>query len=67
MVKASGEDALPYLQSQWTIDFQKLKIGYVRHGLRLSAKGKILAGAHIARMGRRIFCSLHSPQPETNH
>ena len=55
VIQASGEDAEDYLQSQWTIDLRKLKKGYVRYGLRLSAKGKILAGAYIARMEEENF------------
>ena len=55
VIQASGEDAEDYLQSQWTIDLRKLKTGYVRYGLRLSAKGKILAGAYIARMEEENF------------
>ena len=55
VIQASGEDAEDYLQSQWTIDLRKLKIGYVRYGLRLSAKGKILAGAYIARIKEEDF------------
>ena len=55
VIQASGEDAEDYLQSQWTIDLRKLKTGYVRYGLRLSAKGKILAGAYIVRMEEEKF------------
>ena len=51
VVRVQGEDAEDYLQSQWTIDVRKIKTGQIRFGLRLSSKGKILAGSYIARMG----------------
>ena len=55
MVKVSGEDALPYLQSQMSIDFQKLPIGSTRLGLRLSLKGRVLFGAQVIRTGEEEF------------
>ena len=55
VIEASGEDVEDYLQSQLTIDLRKLETGYVRYGLRLSAKGKILAGAYIARIEEENF------------
>ena len=49
IVRVSGEDALPYLQSQLTIDFRKLPIHGTRLGLRLSRKGRVLFGAEVIR------------------
>ena len=49
MVKVSGEDALLDLQSQMSIDFQKLPVGSTRLGLRLSLKGRVLFGAQVIR------------------
>ena len=49
IVRVSGEDALPYLQSQLTIDFRKLPIHGTRLGLRLSRKGRVLFGAQVIR------------------
>ena len=61
VIQATGEDAEDYLQSQWSIDLRKLQIGHVRYGLRLSSKGKILAGAYIARIEEEEFL-LISPE-----
>ena len=55
MVKVSGEDALPYLQSQMSIDFQKLPVGSTRLGLRLSLKGRVLFGAQVIRTDEEEF------------
>ena len=55
VVRAWGEDAEDYLQSQWTIDITKIKNGDIRFGLRLNSKGKILAGAYIARVDDEEF------------
>lgn len=55
LVQVSGEDALPYLQSQLTIDLKKLPIGGHRLGLRLSLKGRVLFGAQIIRGGEEEF------------
>ncbi len=55
IVKVSGEDALPYLQSQLTADVGKLGIGCLRSALRLSLKGKVLLGALVLRMGEEDF------------
>ena len=49
LVRVSGEDALPYLQSQLTIDFRKLPIHGIRLGLRLSRKGRVLFGTQVIR------------------
>ena len=66
VVRAWGEDAEDYLQSQWTIDIKKIKVGEVRFGLRLSSKGKILAGAYIAHVGDEEFLLIAEkiPAPE---
>ena len=66
VVRAWGEDAEDYLQSQWTIDITKIKKGEVRFGLRLTSKGKILAGAYIARLDDEEFLLIGEkiPAPE---
>ena len=63
VVRAQGEDAEDYLQSQWTIDVRKIKTGQIRFGLRLSSKGKILAGSYIARMGEEEFLLITQKTP----
>ena len=55
IIRYQGEDAEDYLQSQWSIDIRKLGKGGVRFGLRLNLKGKILAGAYIARLKEEEF------------
>lgn len=55
LVRVSGEDALPYLQSQLTIDLHKLPAGRTRMGLRLSLKGKVLFGAQIICLNEEEF------------
>ena len=55
VIRAVGEDVEDYLQSQWSIDLRKLNTGSVRFGLRLSLKGKVLAGAHLARLQEEEF------------
>lgn len=55
IIRITGEDAEDYLQSQLTIDLRKLSPGQVRFGLRLNSKGKILAGAHILRLGEEEY------------
>ena len=55
LVRVSGEDALPYLQSQLTIDLHNLPVGRTRVGLRLSLKGKVLFGAQIICTGEEDF------------
>ena len=55
IIRAQGEDAEDYLQSQWSIDLPKLEEGGVRFGLRLSLKGKVLAGAYLARLQEEEF------------
>ena len=63
VVRVQGEDAEDYLQSQWTIDVRKIKTGQIRFGLRLSSKGKILAGSYIARMGEEEFLLITQKTP----
>ena len=65
VVRAWGEDAEDYLQSQWTIDITKIKTGEVRFGLRLNSKGKILAGAYIARLDDEEFLLIGEKIPAT--
>ena len=55
LVRVWGEDALPYLQSQLSVDLYKFAIGSTRLGLRLSLKGKILLSAQIIRSGEEEF------------
>ena len=55
IVRVSGEDALPYLQSQLTIDFRKLPVHGTRFSLRLNRKGKVLFGAQVIRIGEEEF------------
>ena len=47
VILIQGEDAQNYLQSQLTIDLEKLLPGEVRFGLRLNTKGKVMAGAYF--------------------
>jgi folate-binding protein YgfZ len=63
VVRAWGEDAEDYLQSQWTIDITKIKNGDIRFGLRLTSKGKILAGAYIARIDDEEFLLISEKIP----
>lgn len=55
IIRAQGEDAEDYLQSQWSIDLRKMEEGGVRFGLRLSLKGKVLAGAYLIRLEEEEF------------
>ena len=55
IIRAQGEDAEDYLQSQWSIDLRRLEEGDVRFGLRLSLKGKVLAGAYLIRLEEEEF------------
>ncbi len=63
VVQAHGEDAEDYLQSQWTIDIRKIKTGQIRFGLRLTSRGKILAGSYIARMTDEEFLLIAQKTP----
>ena len=63
IIRAQGEDAEDYLQSQWSIDLRKLNTGSVRFGLRLSLKGKVLAGAYLARLHEEEFLLIAEQMP----
>lgn len=63
IIRAQGEDAEDYLQSQWSIDLPKLEEGGVRFGLRLSLKGKVLAGAYLARLQEEEFLLIAEQMP----
>ena len=63
IIRAQGEDAEDYLQSQWSIDLPKLDEGGVRFGLRLSLKGKVLAGAYFARLQEQEFLLITERMP----
>ena len=65
VIRAIGEDAEDYLQSQWSINLRKLKIGGVRYGLRLSTKGKVMADAYFLRVDNEEFL-LVSKECEAN-
>lgn len=65
VIRATGEDAEDYLQSQWSINLRKLKIGGVRYGLRLSTKGKVMADAYFLRLDEEEFL-LISKECEAN-
>lgn len=55
VVRVSGEDALPYLQSQLTINLNQIPVLGTRPGLRLSLKGKVLFGAQVVRTGEEEY------------
>ena len=55
VVRVTGEDALPYLQSQWSVDLNRLPVLGTRMGLRLSIKGKVLCAAQIICLGVEEF------------
>jgi len=55
VVRVTGEDSLPYLQSQLTIDLNKLDSGSTRLGLRLTLKGKVLLGMQVIRKDEEEF------------
>jgi len=55
IVRVSGEDALPYLQSQLTIDFRKLPILGTRMGLRLNRKGRVLFSTQVIRVAEEEY------------
>ena len=58
VVRAVGEDAEDYLQSQLTINLKKLSPGEIRYGMRLSLKGRVLAGVYAMRFGPEDFLLL---------
>ena len=55
VVRVTGEDALPYLQSQWSVDLNRLPLLSTRMGLRLSIKGKVICAAQIICLGEEEF------------
>ncbi len=63
IIRAQGEDAEDYLQSQWSIDLRKMEEGGVRFGLRLSLKGKVLAGAYLIRLEEEEFLLIAENMP----
>lgn len=65
IIRATGEDAEDYLQSQWSINLRKLKIGDIRYGLRLSTKGKVMADSYFLRLDKEEFL-LISKECEAN-
>jgi folate-binding protein YgfZ len=50
VVRATGEDAQDYLQSQLSVNLSILREGEIRFGLRLNTKGKVLAGAYVLKI-----------------
>ena len=48
-ILVSGEDAGPYLQSQWSVDLLRPDRP-ANYALRLSLKGKVMADAFFLRM-----------------
>jgi hypothetical protein len=58
VVRATGEDAQDYLQSQLTINLKPLPVEGVRFGLRLNSKGKVMAGAYVMKLGEEEFLLL---------
>ena len=58
VVRAIGEDAEDYLQSQLTINLKNLNPGEIRYGMRLSLKGRVLAGVYVMRFGPEDFVLL---------
>ena len=65
VVRVTGEDSLPYLQSQLTIDLNKLDPGSTRLGLRLTLKGKVLLGMQVIRKDEEEFWLVSRAQPST--
>ena len=50
VVRATGEDAQDYLQSQLSVNLSILCDGGIRFGLRLNTKGKVLAGMYVLKI-----------------
>ena len=63
IIRAQGEDAEDYLQSQWSIELRRMEEGGVRFGLRLSLKGKVLAGAYLIRLEEEEFLLIAENMP----
>lgn len=51
VVQASGEDALEFLQGQFTQDISKLKNQDIAYGFLLTQKGRVFGDAHLRRLG----------------
>ncbi|MEM9160129.1 MAG: hypothetical protein AAGB46_13880 [Verrucomicrobiota bacterium] len=58
MLKAEGEDALQFLQGQFSNDLGDLGEGDCLYGLWLNRKGKILADSYVLRTGEERFAIL---------
>jgi folate-binding protein YgfZ len=54
IIEVSGEDALNFLQGQFTNELRKVP-GSATYGLWLNQKGKVLADSHILRRDEREF------------
>jgi len=65
VVRVSGEDALPYLQSQLTINLNKIPVYGTRLGLRLNLKGKVLFGAQVIRCGEEEYLLISRDTPSS--
>ena len=50
VIRATGEDAQDYLQSQLSVNLSILCDGGIRFGLRLNTKGKVLAGMYVLKI-----------------
>jgi len=58
VVRATGEDAQDYLQSQLTINLKSMPMEGVRFGLRLNSKGKVMAGTYVMKFSEEEFLLL---------
>lgn len=54
-LKVTGEDALMFLQGQFTQELRADRAGSAAYGLLLSQKGKVMADAFILRVSEREF------------
>jgi folate-binding protein YgfZ len=63
VARVTGEDALPYLQSQWSVDLNRLPVLSTRMGLRLSIKGRVLCSAQIICLGQEEFLLVSQETP----
>jgi len=55
VIRATGEDAQDYLQSQLSVNLSILCDGEIRFGLRLNTKGKVLAGMYVLKISEEEF------------
>lgn len=55
VVRATGEDAQDYLQSQLSVNLSLLSHNGIKFGLRLNTKGKVLAGIYILKISEEEF------------